>query len=71
MIDKLDVDNHTKLASVISAGQFDIKGSAVVQVALLLQWYDKLGLKLKKVVADREADKLIEEAKKGEVDDNE
>lgn len=61
MIDKSDLDNYDKFARVIQKGDFNLKGEAIIPVALLLRWFGELKPKLKWAMeAGKEAEKDIE-----------
>jgi len=42
-----DYKNYLALKAVINQGKFEIQGEAIVTVASLLSWYDKLEPKFK------------------------
>ena len=45
-----DLKKYRELKSVIASGNFDIKGSAIFKVALLVKWYDELELKIQGLI---------------------
>ena len=55
MLNGDDIVKYQQLRSILKEGNFDIKGSAVIPVALLFKWYEELMPRL------HEAVKLCEE----------
>jgi hypothetical protein len=46
MINQKDLENYKSLKSVINSGSYDMKGSAVIRVALLFKWFDEFQPKI-------------------------
>ena len=54
-----DLVNYQRFLKVISQGDFNLKGEAVVTAAHLFQWFNSLGPKIKNVVDKQKAEKEI------------
>ena len=52
MITQIDIDNYKKLKMIISQGNYDIKGNALVSVALLFKWFEEFEPVLEKLLKE-------------------
>jgi len=62
MITKTDIENYKKLGLVLSKGSFELKGDAIISVALLIKWYNGLLPVLDKINSEYETKSLLSNA---------
>lgn len=56
-LDLSDVEKCRALRSVLSQCEFPLKGEAVIKVAMLLQWFQSLDVRIEKAAKDLKASK--------------
>ena len=51
-----DLVKYKSMAKVIEQSKLEIEGSAVIQTALLIQWYSSLGPKIQNYIAQKKVE---------------
>ena len=59
MFEEKDLIHYNGFKKLVNEGDFELKGGSVITAALLIQWFNELGIKIKDNIESSNEDKAL------------